>query len=267
VQIIVRDFSTLIKHQANYVTSVRGGKLVVLYEVADRKLPSCPYFSIITPAQKTDKSTGYAEAYQTISFVRAFLMLHFGKLLFYEWVADFDFDLEGKVSLASEVFRMPLYADMLKILDPKLAIEILQRLGVQQPHFRAQFQRACNFVSAALNQKDEAFRFSSYWIALEVLAQGTSGAIRARLSQAYGGAAKSFIDNDLRFSEIAATRHNLLHHGVFDILKSYHERLLQLYFWDIAIHRMNLAPKGLARSLVLSGVIEAELQGSAVHQS
>jgi len=204
----------------------------------------------------------YSQAYETISFIRTFIVAFFGKLLFYERVATFDFDLEGKVYFSSEYFRMPLHADLARLVDPRLATNITARLTQQQDDFRKQFQIACNFLSGAINQKDEAFRFSSYWIALEVLARGTSGAIRAQLAKAYDNASYSFINTGLRFDEIAGIRHNLLHKGQFTTLKSYQERLLQLYFWDIAIHQINLPAQRLTQHLVQSGIIEEELQAT-----
>lgn len=259
--ILVADFSPLIKHQATHVLSVANGQLRALYEISDRKLPSCPYFAIIAPALKTEISTSYADADQAINFVRTLLALHFGKLLFYESVTDFDFDLEGKVAFSSAAFRVPMFADFARILDWQLALDILNRLKNQQKDFREQFQSACNFISGALNQRDEPFRFSSYWIALEVLSRGTSGAIRAKLARAYN-ASKSFVDSDLRFGEIAEIRHNLLHKGQFKTLKSYQERLMQLYFWDIAIDQMNLRHRALAQDLAKSGIIEQEIDAT-----
>jgi hypothetical protein len=262
--IFIGDFSTLIKHGGTHVLATNKGNLTAYYEFHDRKLPECQYLAIVSPAHKKDDSTNYSQAYETINFVRAFIAAFFGKLLFYERIAAFDFDLEGKIAFSTEYFRMPLYADFAKIIDSNLASNIVARLTQQQNDFRQKFQIACNFLSGAINQKDEAFRFSSYWIALEVLARGTSGAIRAQLAKAYANAPSSFINVDLRFDEIAGIRHNLLHKGQFTTLKSYQERLLQLYFWDIAIHQINLAPQRLTQSLVQSGIIEEELRATTL---
>jgi hypothetical protein len=238
-------------------------QFAVFYEVRDRKLPSCQYFAIVSPAQKTNGTTHYAEAYQTISFVRTFLAAYFGKLLSYEWVADFDFDLAGQISFSSSYLRLPLFADVVRIVNPSLASAIIERLSLQPRQFREQFQIACNFFNGAMDQKDEALRFSSYWIALEVIARGTSGAIRNRLEKAYNNAPRSFVDTILRFSEIAEIRHNLLHKGQFKTLKSYQERLLQLYFWDVVINEINLPAQGLTQALVQSGIIEEEIRATS----
>jgi hypothetical protein len=112
----------------------------------------------------------------------------------------------------------------------------------------------------AMNQTDEAFRFTSYWIALEIIVGGKSDSIRSQLAKAYGEKKKSFADDHLFFKEISDVRHALMHEGRFGVLTSYQERLLQLYFWDIIIHQVGLDPRRLASALVESGIIGKEKQ-------
>jgi hypothetical protein len=190
--------------------------------------------------------------------MRSLLGLPFGKLPFYNWVADFDFNSSGQVSLPGEVVRRPLYADFFKIVDTNLMQELTSRLALQQSDYRQRLQRACNFFDMAMDQKDEAFRFSAYWIALEILVGSKNDAIKVALSRAYGHSNKTFADEQLYFKEIADARHDLIHKGLFRTLPSYHERLLQLYFWDIVIHKVGLQPRGLSRALVQCGLIEQE---------
>src|ERR1700732_3262150 len=132
--------------------------------------------------------------------------------------------------------RVPRYGDLFRIVDAALMNEITERLAAQQADYRKRLQRACNFFDLALGQKDEAFRFSSYWIALEIIVGGKSDAIRSKLSVAYGQQNKSFANENLFFKEIEGIRNNLIHTGDFGLLTSYQERLMQLYFWDIVIH-------------------------------
>lgn len=195
--------------------------------------------------------------------MRALIALSFGKLCFYSLVAEFDFDMEGKVSLPGPVIRMPMYADFLKIVDPALINEIADRLCLQLSDYRERLQRASNFVSNAMNQSDEAFRFASYWIALEILVGSTDDAIRNTLMKAYGFTNKTLVDQLLLFDHVSKIRHNLMHKGNFQTLKSYQERLLQLYFWDIVLFQINLPPRGLARTLVTSGMVEEEMARSS----
>jgi hypothetical protein len=238
-------------------------KLTVHTRVDKSELPDCNYLAMISPVDKTAEGFSYARAFESINFLRSLFSLSFGKLPFYAWVADFDFDEKGVVSLPGDVVRLPLFADVFKILDAVLLGEIVERLAVQQADYRKRLQRACDFFDMALDQKDEAFRFSAYWIALEILVGGKSGAIRSELSKSYGQQNKAFADQ-LLFKEIEQMRHDLMHKGEFKKLESYHERLLQLYFWDIVIHQIRLKPRGLALILVNSGLIEQERNRAAV---
>lgn len=222
------------------------------------ELPDLNYLAIIAPASRSEKGeTSYAMAFESINFLRSFLCLSFGKLPYYKWISDFDFDENGIVSLASEAFRMPLFADLYKFVDLPLLKEISERLARQLADYRQRLQRSCNFFDMALDQIDEAFRFSAYWIALEIIANGKSGAIRARLALAYGKD-KSFIDEKLLFGELSQKRHDLMHKGEFAGFAAYQERLMQLYFWDIVIHQIGLQSRYLALSLANSGLIEQE---------
>jgi len=264
VNLVVGDFSGLVNVQGEFVPCVNGGNLNLNFVLSKRSLPACMYLAIFSAALKTGGATDYTGAHGAINFVRALLGLSFGRMASYTWIADFEFDSGGTPSFPSEVFRRPLYADHARFSDALIINEIVDRLALQQPEFRLRFQRACNFFSNALNQKDEAFRFSSYWIALEILAGGKSGAIKARLAAAYGQPKIAFVEGELHFKEIENVRHNLIHKGIFATMPSYHERLLQLYFWDIAILQIGLPCRGLARALIFSGVIDEERKSTKV---
>jgi hypothetical protein len=154
------------------------GQLKILAQLSELKLPECSYFAVISPVENIDGRTSYATGIESINFIRSLIALAFGKLPFYTWVADFDFD---------------------RITDLALIDELAERLSVQQADYRKRLQRACNFFDSALGQKDEAFRFSSYWIALEIIVGGKSDAIRSKLSVAYGQQNKSFCQLEFVF--------------------------------------------------------------------
>jgi hypothetical protein len=261
--IVVGRLAGLISFRTTHVLAAENDQLRIFTRLDKSELPDCNYLAMISPAEKTDQEFSYAKAFESINFLRTLISLAFGKLPFYEWVADFDFDEKGVVSLPGATIRMPLFADMFKILDSMLMTEISERLALQQADYRKRFQRACDFFDMALDQRDEAFRFSAYWIALEVIVGGKSDAIRSKLSASYGQRNKVFADEKLLFREIEQMRHDLIHTGEFKKLESYHERLLQLYFWDIVLHQIGLKPRGLALLLAKSGLVEEEKNRAA----
>jgi hypothetical protein len=261
--LLVGDLGSIVSHTASLVPATSGDKLLVQYKIDAANLPKCTYLAFVSPFSKIDGTSSYSLAFESINFARAFLSLFFGKLIFYSHIADFDFDLEGKVSLPSPIFRMPLYADFFKSFDSQLCAEIVSRLSLQLADYRLRLQRACNFISNAMNQTDEGFRFASYWIALEVLVGSTDDAIRAALMTAYGYRNKKQVDEQLLFNRISSARHDLIHKGTFGVLPSYFERLMQLYFWDIVLFQLNLPRRGLAELLVGSGMVENEVNRAA----
>ena len=255
---IVGKLGALIPFQSKQVLTLQDGQLRILAHLSDLKLPDCNYLALMAPVEKTETNTNYRLGIDSISFLRALMSLPFGKLPFYTWIADFDFDPKGEVSLPGEVIRMPLFGDLFRLPDVALVNEMNGRLVLQQEAYRTRLQRACNFFAQATNQKDEAFRFSSYWIALEIIVGGKSDAIRSKLAKAYEQQNKKFSDDALLFYEIEHLRNRLIHHGEFGVLRSYQERLLQLYFWDIVVHQIGLKPRQLAKTFVDSGLIEIE---------
>jgi len=252
--VIVGNLAACVPLQSKQVMAVIEGQLRIFSQLSELKLPECEYLAVISPIDKTDAGTSYGRGIESINFLRSLIALGFGKLPFYTWVADFDFDAKGVLALPGELIRMPMYGDLFRIVDVALTNEITERLAAQQVDYRNRLQRACTFFDLALDQKDEAFRFSSYWIALEIIVGGKSDAIRSKLSAAYGQKNKSFANENLFFKEIERIRNDLIHKGAFGMLTSYQERLMQLYFWDIVIHQIGLKPRRLALLLARSGL-------------
>ncbi|MBM3562801.1 MAG: hypothetical protein FJX48_06535 [Alphaproteobacteria bacterium] len=230
--VVVGKLAPLVRIQSKVAMGSANQILQVSFAVSDLKLPDHDYLALISPVAMSESGTNYGRAYNSISFLRSLISLPFGKLASYNWIADFDFDSKGKINLPGEAVRMPIHADLFKFIDQHLISELVSRLALQGSELRQRMQRACNFFDMAMNQTNEAFRFASYWIALEIIVGGKSDSIRAQLADAYGEKKKSFADDHLCFKEISDVRHALMHKGQFGVLPSYHERLLQLYFWD-----------------------------------
>ena len=255
--VLIGKMAPCVQHQAREVLMIENGKMTINFTISDLKLPDCNYLAIISPAEKSGNATAYGLAFESINFIRSLISSSFGNLPFYSWIADFDFDATGQVSLPSKALRMPLYADLARIINLSSTNEVCARLANQLPPLRQRVQRACNFYCMAIDQDNSAFRFSSYWIALEILVGGKSDAIRTMLSKAYGHTNKIFADEQLFYREIEQVRHDLMHKGHFGGLPSYHERLLQAYFWDIVSYQIGLKTD-FAMALTKSGAVEEE---------
>jgi hypothetical protein len=255
--VLVGRLAPLVPHQTSELLAMQNGEMKLHFNISDLKLPERDYLAIISPAEKSEQGASYGQAFESINFIRSLISASFGKLPFYAWIADFDFDAKGQVALQSSAVRMPLYADLAATINLDRTNEICDRLGSQLPIVRQRLQRACNFYCMAMDQENSAFRFSSYWIALEILVGGKSDAIRTMLAKSYGHENKKFADESLFYSEIERVRHDLMHKGQFGGLLSYHERLLQTYFWDIVSHQIGLKPY-FSMALVKDGSVEQE---------
>ena len=255
---LLGNLSTLVPLGARAIFGIEKNELRIDFRLDQLDLPNFEYFAIVSPVTKSGSASNYKLAFESINFLRSLLTLPFGNLATYAPVAECDFDATGQIHVASDYLRMPRYADLFRCPDAAMMSEVASRLAVQQSDFRLRLQRACNFLATASSQRDEAFRFSSLWIALEVLVAGKGGAIRSRLAKVYGQRDLKIIDHELRFKEISDIRHALIHRGEFRVLKSYQERLMHLYFWDIAFEVLGVKPRHLSLALVKSGLIDLE---------
>ncbi|WFU74269.1 hypothetical protein [Bradyrhizobium sp. CB2312] len=94
--------------------AVENGQFQMLAQVGPLALPDCTYLALISPVTSEGAERLYTPAFESISFLRAFISLSFGKLPFYTSIADFNFNAKGELSLAGEVVRRPLYGDVLR---------------------------------------------------------------------------------------------------------------------------------------------------------
>lgn len=192
-----------------------------------------------------------------IDRVRALMSARYGTLAFFREVAAFDFDSEGKTHYGTDVVKMPMASDFLffpAAFPTPLAHKILSSAMIG-----SRYDRAISFLAKAFDEPDEAFRFTSYWIALEVLCGGSAGTIRSRLAQAYGIKSVQSVDSLLRFSDIANIRHDLVHKGLFSRLFPYQERLMIAYFWDLFFAAEGHSIDRLAEELLKADSVQAEV--------
>jgi hypothetical protein len=103
--------------QSKQVLAVQDGQFRILAQVDSVSLPDCEYLALISPVEISGTQREYGAAFESICFLRSLISLSFGKLPFYTWIADFDFNSSGEISLPGETVRLPLYGDVFKILD------------------------------------------------------------------------------------------------------------------------------------------------------
>jgi hypothetical protein len=102
-----------------------------------------------------------------------------------------------------------------------------------------------NIFGRAVQERDEAFRFSLYWIALEVVTGTQGNGIAARLGNVYSRG-REYAFNELEFRAAYDYRNALFHKGVMQSFSARLERLMQCYFYDFLRDRLNFSCKSLA---------------------
>jgi hypothetical protein len=143
--VVVGKLAPLVRIQSRVAMGSVNQILQVSFAVSDLKLPDHDYLALISPVTISESGTNYGRAYNSISFLRSLISLPFGKLASYNWIADFDFDANGQISLPGETVRMPLHADLFKFVDQRLISELVSRLALQGSELRQRMQRAAIF--------------------------------------------------------------------------------------------------------------------------
>ncbi len=160
--------------------------------------------------------------------------------------------------MSSNTVNLPLWSTLCEFTSGESST-IVQRLCEMELDHR--MQTAFRFLNKGLNERDALFRFSSYWIALEVLVNGKSGTIRTRLQRCYEQKSHKYVDQDLHFATLSGMRHNLFHHGRFVDLAPYQERMMLAYFWDIVADILGVKCPQFARVVIETEMAQQEITG------
>jgi len=110
---------------------------------------------------------------------------------------------------------------------------------------------ALNLFGRAVQERDEAFRFSLYWIALEVISVTKGHGVAAKLGNAYSRHPQYALE-ELEFRAAHNYRQALFHKGIMQSFTARLERLMQCYFYDLLRARLNLPCKSLALNAILA---------------
>ena len=243
----IKDFKVFTSVAIPYVKD--ANTIGWVNRIDELTLPTTSAIFIGSPVVHTDSTTNDSLATEAISQVRALIVSAFGRAVLLARAATFFVSADkGEVSFVSPVFRTPQALDFRAAADPGLLSEIAFNQKTAKESDQVALRQAFDFCGRAAVETDEAFRFTLYWLALEVAAGGKSDAIAARLGQAYG-ASKTFAYENLGLRSIADARHDFLHRGVRPDLTHVVERSMQAYLIDLARWRLGLHCVRFAESI------------------
>lgn len=233
------DFDILLAHEFQYVDPEH--RFVFFSKIDQIRLPDTPLILFASPLIHSNGHTNAARAHGVISIYKSILLALFGRGFLLDKIIEFSIEGDGghKISYGSGLWRVPQPVDCRALVDPRLYEDLISRIPLQIEPVRSQIVLACQFFSRALEEDQEYKRFFDYWTAFEILVQGKAQKIRKILAEAYG-ADVNFVNANLRFEEIANLRHDLIHFGKFKSLEPEVERRIQILFFDLIRHRLNL---------------------------
>lgn len=156
---------------------------------------------------------------------------------------------EGKTTITSNAIRMPMPEDGASFNKSAILREVLDAISTLPVTEREPFLYAWEIFGRATQEDDETYRFTLYWIALEVVGKTKGDGLATKLANAYG-MKKEFAYSKLEFRRVYDLRHNIVHKGGQANLDGRMERLLQSYFLELMRARLGLKCERLCEALI-----------------
>ncbi|UPJ57932.1 hypothetical protein [Bradyrhizobium sp. 192] len=213
-------------------------------------LPDACYMVLFSPCVAREGFNDYFLAMRTRDVVLGLLASLAGRTICLDHISDqvlVAATLEE--TSVSNAFRVPHPYEFVAFNDPAILSETLDAILALPEEARDSILFAQNVFGRAVQERDEWFRFSLYWISLEMIAQTKGDGVAAKIGNAYGQN-KTYAYDDLEFRSVYERRHALFHKGSFSSFDSRSERLIQLYFFELLRLRLHLPCKRLAEAAI-----------------
>lgn len=208
-------------------------------------LPEGEYLILYSPCIKMESRDDPYLAKRTITTVLGLLTIAIGKNAFLDHLTDQIIIPDSlQQSYLSKPIRIPTKDDFVYFTDATIITDVLEKIAVLQDDLKAQILYILDMFGRAVQEREAAFQFSLYWIALELISQTKGDGVAAKLGNAYGQN-KTYVYETLEFRQVYNARHNFFHKGIFPYLSSRQERLVQCYFMDLLRERLRLPCKQL----------------------
>lgn len=183
---------------------------------------------------------------KSLDIVRALLSLQLGSCFFFDEVLETTIDMQtGSHSIASEAVKVSHTGPYLSANRWSSLRVLSEKLSTGELKGRIEF--ALERLAIALKRGGD---FLDYWIALEVLCNGTAAAVRARLARAYGLSRPHDVDDEFGFDLVAAARHGLVHRGERVAFSPAFEEYMNAMFLDILCYETGIPEVGHLRRIV-----------------
>lgn len=256
-----QDYKTHIPWLINF----ESGQSEIYVEEVQRILPDANYILVSTPINNAGDQA-YKNASEIMDGFVGMLRLVGGNNLLRQLVREASVDISsGDMKTFSEPVPVP------QEIDGPFATEgswqqfkqVADAIADTDGSEGRRLTLATQLIERAFSSRD-AFKFFSYWVALEVAADTHStGKIITLLAKAYGQS-RSYIQNDLGFQHLRETRQAVFHNGEYYDAPSDVERYIQWLFLDVVRAKLGLDCKGYMAAMVGAGFDVGRLDRTVV---
>ena len=189
-------------------------------------------------------------AQNSIALAAGMVVALVGRASFLTYLGDYIVDADTmQQSYYAPIVRSPQLEDGASLSDGAIVSEILPAMGALPEEKRNEIAYCWSIFGRAVKERDETFRFTLYWIALEVAADTKGDGLAAKLGNAYGKS-KKFAYDELGFRPIYNMRHDVVHKGARVSLRADMERIMQCCFLELLRARLGLPCKKIVAGLV-----------------
>jgi hypothetical protein len=212
------------------------------------ELPAATYLMIASPRihESADRTNGFI-AENTIRIVCGYLVAFLGRGTILTHVGNETVDADAKKSsFESPVLRLPQPEDNTCLPKLEELGDALKAMEYAPEGERDEMLYAWSVFGRAVREDDETFRFTLYWIALEVVAQTIGQGVIDKLAAAYGDN-RNFAFDTLEMRAPYDLRIAVVHKGKLVSLEPRMERLMQLYFVELLRERLRMPCVKLAQ--------------------
>ncbi len=220
------------------------GRTRLNVKVDQKSLTDSSHIFLATPFRVDGKAGIEAVAKAALATAAGLICVHAGLNGLRDLVFDGEVNaVDGTFSLASQPWRMPQPCEgpfwaRQNGEDIQEIAQCVSRLGEPQ---RGRISLALQFVDAAMRNIQGFFE---YWTGLEVLCEGRSHRIKARLARLYGIRDHKEAATRSGFKTLEKWRHDYIHRGKRPPLTADVERYLQLLFVDLLRQELRLPARG-----------------------
>ncbi len=223
--------------------SQESGQTRIDVKVEETELPDTLYVALATPCRIDGAPGREGDAKAALAEAAGLLCTHVGHNFLRDLVFDGEVNAsDGKFSHPGEPWRMPARAEG-PFINRQNAIdvqEIAQAVTQLTEPTRSRLVLTLQLVDEAMRRM---LGFFEYWTALEVLCEGRSHRIKARLSRLYGIRNHKGAANLTGFSTLERWRHDYIHRGQRPPMTADIERYMQLLFLDLLRQELHLPPR------------------------